>query len=103
VNSTGSRQADAGGVERGLLVAQQRLQRLQARSFRLPAPGRRAGGGRAGARRIFEAVGLGEADLADQRHRGLEIRVGLAGVADDEIRRQREIRPRRAQPVDEPR
>ena len=60
---------------------------------------RRAGGRRAGAGRILEAEGLGEADLADQRHRRREVGLGLAGMADDEVGGQREVGPGRAQPV----
>jgi hypothetical protein len=59
------------------------------------------GAGRAGAWRIFERKGAGEADRPDQIERILEIPLGLAGKADDEIRRQSDIRPRRANTGDE--
>ena len=45
------------------------------------------GARRAGARRIFEGERAGVADLLDQRERVLEIGIGLAGKADDEVRR----------------
>jgi hypothetical protein len=56
--------------------------------------------GRAGPPAVDEAEALVEAELLDQRERGLEVAPGLAGEADDEVRRQRESRPRRPQPAD---
>ena len=58
------------------------------------------GAGRAGALRIFEREGIRIADLVDEAQRVGEILLGLAREADDEIRREREIGPRGAQPVD---
>jgi hypothetical protein len=45
------------------------------------------GARRAGAGGVFERIGRGVADFADDAERVLEIRVGLAGEADDEIAR----------------
>ena len=59
------------------------------------------GGGRAGPRRIFERVGAGEADLGDQPQRVVEIALGLAREADDEVRRERDVGPRAAYPLDD--
>ena len=85
-----------------LLIAEQRLQLLKPPVLLgLRRPGRARRGGRAGARRVFEAEGLGEADLAHEREGGREIGVGLARMADDEVRRKRDVGPRRAQPFDE--
>ena len=59
------------------------------------------GGRRAGTRRILERERGGEAHLAHQRHGGGEVGVAFAGEADDEIRRQREVGPDRAQAIDD--
>ena len=61
------------------------------------------GGRRARPRRILEREGAGEADLVDQRQRRLEIVLGLAGEADDEVGGERHVGPRRAHPVDDAR
>ena len=58
-------------------------------------------GRRAGARAVDEGERGVEADFVDQLHRLLEILVGLAGKADDEVGRQRNVRPRRAQLADD--
>ena len=58
------------------------------------------GGRRAGTRRIHEGVGGGEADFLHQRERVAKIRLGLARKADDEIRGEREVGARGAQPRD---
>ena len=50
------------------------------------------GSGRAGARRIFERVGLGEADLGDQVQGLLEFGFGFAREADDDVGRERDVR-----------
>src|SRR3546814_17642164 len=50
-------------------------------------------GGRARPGRIFEAERLRVAHLVDEAQRLLEIGIGTAGEADDEIARQRDIRP----------
>ena len=100
-DENGKRQALAGGVERGLLFAQQRLQCLQPAILLVLRHLQRCAGGRgAGAGRILEAERLGEFHLADQVHRRFEIRFGLAGMPDDEIGRQRDVRPCRAQLLD---
>ena len=94
--------ADAGLVEVALLLCQQRCKAASRSAFTCSGDlvrGRAAGV--PGPRRIFEGEGLREADLADQIERRLEIRVALAGIADDEIGRKREIGPRRAQPLDD--
>ena len=67
---------------------------------RAPAA-RRRGGRRARAGAVLEGEGLGEADLLDQPHGRREVGVALAGKADDEVGRQRQVGPRRAQRVDE--
>src|SRR6056297_3179761 len=59
-----------------------------------------AGGRRAGARRVDEAEALVEIQVADQFHGLIEIGLGLAGKADDEIRGKRDVRSRLAQPAD---
>ena len=51
------------------------------------------GAGRAGAGGIFEGIGRGVAHFADDGERVLEVRIGLAGEADDEIARQGHVRP----------
>src|SRR5262249_28385453 len=51
---------------------------------------------RALARRVDEREGAVVADLLDRAHRLLELRLGLAGEADDQVSRQREIRNRAA-------
>ncbi len=56
---------------------------------------------RAGTRAVLERERAGEADLAHQLQRRLEIGFALAGEADDEIRRQRQVGPRGAQPRDD--
>ncbi len=75
-------------VEQGL----QALQPLVLHRFRHLVLHR--GAGRAGPGAVFERIGLGEADLLDQRQGRREIRLALAREADDEIRRQRDVRPR---------
>ena len=100
VKSTGKVSPTRDAVEGVLLVAQQGLQRLQPGVLhRLRHLARRAGGRRAGAGGVLEAVGHGEADLVDQRHGGGEIGLGLAGMADDEVGGQGESGPRLPQPV----
>ena len=61
---------------------------------------RQVGGGRAGAARVDEGEALVEADILDQFHGLLEVGVGLAGEADDEIRADRDVRTHRAQLAD---
>ena len=100
-NSTGSTWPTQARVEGALLLLQQRLQCGEPLGLdRLRHLVRGARRRRARARRIFEREGLGEADLAHEIERRAEIRLALAGKADDEIRRQREVGARRAQPFD---
>ena len=88
--------ADGGFVEGDLLGVEQLLERRQPfghhrfRHLGIVQAGRR----RAGAGAVFEGVGLGEADIGDQPQGLREIGVALAGEADDEVRRQRQIGPR---------
>jgi hypothetical protein len=56
--------------------------------------GARAGG-------ILEGIGLPVAHRADQLHRRLEIRLALAGKADDEIAREQQVGAGRAQAFDQ--
>ena len=92
------RPPDRPPVEVVLLDVEQILQpRQPVRLFRLADLVSGCRGGRSGARAVFERIRLGEADRSDQRHRRLEIGLLLAGVTDDEIGREREIGPRRAQ------
>ena len=88
--------ADALGV-----VGDALLQALQARllDLRRHVVGQLGGGG-ARARAVDEAEGVVEADLVDQAHGVLEVLVGLAGEADDEIRGQADVRARLAQAPD---
>ena len=103
VNSTGTARPTQRTVEGGLLLAQQRLDLLQPRGpSRPPAPEAGApAAGVPGRGEYLKRVGLGEADLADQRQRRLVVGLRLAGMAGDEVGGQREVRPRRAQPVDD--
>src|SRR3990167_3580767 len=54
----------------------------------------------AGARAVDEGIGEVEADLLDQFHGLLEIFLGFAGEADDEVRADQDVRHRRAQLAD---
>ena len=83
------RRPTLGLVEGELLRVEQRLQPLQPSR---PSPRRHlirpsSAAGRAGPRRIFEREGLRVAHRLDHAQRLLEVRVGLAGEADDEIAR----------------
>ena len=57
-------------------------------------------GRRAGARAEEEAEAVVEADVVDQLHRPLEVVVGLAREADDEVARDADVGPHRAQLAD---
>src|SRR5690606_30216346 len=86
--------ADHAFADRFRLRVDLRLQALQA--FLLE--GHRgvigeAGGRRARARTVDEAERLVEPQVFDQPHRGIEVRVCFAGEADDEIGRERDVRP----------
>ena len=56
---------------------------------------------RAGTRAVLEGIGLSKTDLLDEPQRHGEILIGLAGEADDEVRRQGDVRLRRTQPIDQ--
>src|SRR3954471_14927914 len=76
-------QPDAAGTEPRLLLPQQRLQCLEAAVLvGLRHLETRPCSRRAGARRVLEAVGQGEADVAHQGHGRFEVDLGLAGMAD---------------------
>ena len=69
------------------------LQTLQARELhRVRRFVGKVGRGRAGARAVDEAEGAVEAHVLDQLHRLLEVGVGLAGEADDEVGGERDVR-----------
>ena len=94
--------ADRCLIERALLGAQQFLQHGQALALRslgdlVAQPGGRCSGARA----VFEAVGLGIADIGDQPQRIGEIAIAFPGEADDEVGRQREVGAGLAQPLDQ--
>ena len=95
--------ADAAPVERQLLIVEQVLQGRQALALdgvrNLIRQGRRRG---AGADTVLERIRLGESDVFGQPQCGPEVRLRLAGKADDEIRRQGDIGPRAAQAVHQP-
>ena len=89
--------------EFALLFRKQRLQALQALvllGFRNLAV--HVGAGRAGAPRIFEREGLRVAHRPHELQRRLEIGLGLAGKADDEIARHGDIGPGSADALDQP-
>ena len=52
-------------------------------------------------RRVDEREGAVEADLLDDLERLLEVGLGLAGEADDDVGAEREVGDRRAQLLDE--
>ena len=56
----------------------------------------------AGARRVLEGVCLRVLHLFDQRHCVGELRLSLAGKTDDEIARERQVGPRRADALHQP-
>ena len=58
-------------------------------------------GGRSRPRAVLEGEGRGVADLVDDGERVGEICLGLAGEADDEVAGERDVGPRRANPVDD--
>ena len=89
-------------VERQLLSRQQLLQPRQAVGlYRLRHLVGLDRGRRARPAAVLEGIGLGELDLADQLQGVLEIVVGLARMADDEVRRQRDVGAGVAQAVDD--
>src|SRR5690606_32945774 len=88
-------------ADRGRLRIDERLQALETRLrdlSRHEIAHRR--GWRAGPRAVDEAERLIEADRANQIQRCLEVLVGLAGEADDEVRRDRDPGPHLLQPFD---
>ena len=77
------------------------LEHDQAPLFFFGAAGIGVGGGRrSGSCRVNETEGLVETDIGDQLHGGRKILLGLAGKADDKIRRNRDIGPYLAQAPD---
>ena len=97
------RHARLGHIECPRLLAKQRLQRREPGNFhrfrQLIAHCRTR---RAGTAAVLEGVGRRETDLLDQPHGVVEVAIAFARKADDEVGRQSEIRPRRAQAIDEP-
>ncbi len=80
------------------LAVELRLQRLEPLLLDLVRHlVRQRGRRRAGPLAVDEAEGLVEADVRDQLERLLEVRLGLAGEADDEVGRQADVRAHRAQ------
>ena len=92
--------ADAASLKRAAAAPAAPASAPAARPSPARAPASAAAAGVPGPRRIFEREGLGKADLAHQVERGLEIRVALAGKADDEIGRQRDVGPGCAEALD---
>ena len=94
--------ADARLVEGELLGVEQRLQALEAFvhhfARHLAVHLRRR---RSGPRRIFERESLGIVHRLDDPQRLLELRVGLAREADDEVARDRDVGPRGADAVED--
>ncbi len=79
-------------VERGLQALESVVHHFRRNLIR-----HRCGGG-AGAGRVFEAERLGMAHRVDQAQRIGEVLFCLAGEADDEVARQRDVGARRAHP-----
>jgi len=88
-------------AEGAALLDQERLQDLQPLRLHvfgdLPRRGRRR---RAGPRAVFEREGLREGHTPHQRQRRLEVGIGLAGKADNDIGGQSKIRPNGADAFD---
>jgi hypothetical protein len=96
--STLQRLADARLIEGELVLADALLQALEAFIHHFCGDlAVHRGGGRAGARGVFEAEAGGIAHVIDDPQRVFEFRFGLARKADDEIARQRDIGPRGAE------
>ena len=93
--------ADLRAVEGELVRVDPRLQPLQplvhdfARDLVLHRRGRRAR-----ARRIFERISRGVTHRVDDLQRRLEIVLGLAGEADDEVAGKRDVGAGRAHPLE---
>ena len=86
-----------------LLPGDQRLQPLQPVVHHLGRhrPSRSAAGV-PGRGEYLNEIGRAEPHRLDQRQRRGKVGLGLAGKADDEIRRQQDVGPRRADPLDQP-
>src|SRR5688572_12379148 len=82
--------ADHAGADRGGLLVDERLQPREPLLLDLVWQVLERGGRRSGPRAVDEAERLIEADRANQRERLLEVLFGLAGIAHDEVRRQRD-------------
>src|SRR5215468_6157735 len=87
--------ADAGGIERRLLLTEQILQALQAIDLDalldlIAERGRR----RARAWAELEGVGLGKVDLRDEGEGGCKIALSLSRKADDDVGGERHVRAR---------
>src|SRR5690606_23441133 len=94
--------ADGRFVEGELAAVYRRLEPLQAlvhHFARNLAIHRRCGS--AGARGVLEAERLRISDCVHQPQRLFELEVGFAGEADDEIAAERDVRPGRAEAVEE--
>ena len=79
--------SDRRPVERLPLLFDQRLKRSQPPSLgRFVNLAGHFGGGRSWPGGIFEGVGRGESHRSDKRERLIEVGVGFAGIADDEVR-----------------
>ena len=91
------------GVEGALLFAEQLLQTREPFGFDCFVDLTFVlGCRRAGPCAVFERIGLGVAHLFDERHRVGEIGIGFTGKSDDEIARQRDVGPGRANTIDKP-
>ncbi len=103
--STSQRPPDGRRVERRLVAVERGLQALEAVVHHLGGaiwPSMSAAGV-PGRGRVFEAERRGVADRVDQAQRVGELGVGLAGEADDEVARQRDVGPRGADAVEDAR
>ena len=85
--------ADHAAADRGRLLVDERLQPFEPVLLDLVRQVLELGGRRSGPRAVDEAERLIEADRPNQAQRLLEVFLGLAGVADDEVRRQRDAGP----------
>src|SRR5688572_1994572 len=92
--------ADHVAADRSGLLVDERLQPLEALLLDVVRQVLELGRRRSGPRAVDEAERLVEADGADQRERLLEVLLGLAGIADDEVRRDRDAGPCRLEPLD---
>src|ERR1700734_847876 len=84
-----------GPIESLSLILDEVLKRSEAPSFRrfINLAGH-FGGGRPRSGRIFKGVGRGEANGPNESERLIEVGVGFAGIADDEVRGEGDVRAR---------